>query len=98
MPVSGLMLTLDVDPTRAEDALRAIGRDDRCELGQRAGRRQAAVIDTPDEQANRRLWRWLNDLPGIEHVDVVFVSLDAEVDGEPRRNHSPEQSMQEVVR
>lgn len=98
MPVSGLLLTLDSNPARADAVLRAIGNDQHIELGVRDGRKQAAVIDASDERENRRLWTWLDNLPGVEHIDVVFISIDTD-DERSRSDHLPlRQTMQEGVR
>ncbi len=80
MPVSGLVLTLSSDPARQADARRTLSEMPSIELGPRDGRRVAAVLDTVDEDANRCDWRRLNDLDGVEHIDVTFVSLDHDTD------------------
>jgi nitrate reductase NapAB chaperone NapD len=76
MPVSGLSIHLHPDEAvsaRAESALRA----ERClELGTRAAGRVAAVLDTPDAESDRAAWERIRDIPGVEHVDVVFIHFD----------------------
>ena len=76
MSVSGLVITLEPDRALAERSLRALADDPRLSLGAQFGRRLAAVADTPDTQADRALIDDLRALPGIIHVDVVFVSVD----------------------
>lgn len=78
MPVSGVVVTFTHDAEARDRALAALRRDRSVELGRRDGVRIAAVLDTPSEDENRRLWQWLNALPGVCHVDVVFVSFDDE--------------------
>ncbi|MFK7959734.1 MAG: hypothetical protein AB8G96_04345 [Phycisphaerales bacterium] len=70
------MLTLASDPALAGPALAAIADQPAFELGERVDDRIAAVLETSDEDHNRDVWRWLNDLAGVHHVDVVFVSLE----------------------
>lgn len=76
MPVSGLVITLAEDSSAMRHALTAMLQSGRVELGARDGRKLAAVLDTPTEQANKDAWQWLSALPGVRHIDVVFVSLD----------------------
>jgi len=76
MPVSGLKILLSGDEGERKRALDAIRRHPSIEMGVRADRHLAAVVDARDDNANRAIWGWLNELPGVEHVDVVFVSID----------------------
>lgn len=76
MPVSGLRITLVDDETIAQRALTALGDDDRVEIGVRNAAHVAAVVDTVDRDEDKHVWRWINELPGVRHVDVVFVSFD----------------------
>lgn len=52
------------------------------ELGHRRGRRVPIVVDSPDRHADQQIWGWLNELPGVVFVDVVFVHFDDDC-GEP---------------
>ena len=75
MPISALSLALTNDEHAAE-ALDALRQHPNVQLGAHVDRRVAAVLDTPDEQTNKRSWSWLNALPGIAFVHVLFVHLD----------------------
>lgn len=76
MAISGLMVTLCADADATEQALRALSCDRRLTLGERVGRRLAVVADTPSADRDAELWNDLHALPGIESVDVTFVSVD----------------------
>ena len=76
MPVAGLTLTFAQDQALISDAVaQMFGRDD-TQLGELDGRYMAAVIDTPDSRSSRDLHRWIETLPGIDFVDVVYVGFD----------------------
>lgn len=75
MPISGIVITL-ASNAPIEATIRALRRERALEPGAREGRKIAAVLTTDSDAHNRRAWNWLNELPGVAHVDVVFVSLD----------------------
>jgi hypothetical protein len=64
----------DDEPARC--ALETLSADDRVELGIRRGRHVAATLETSSPQEDKLAWHWINELPGVRHVDVVFVSLE----------------------
>ena len=76
MAVSGIVLTLSDDDAKAANALESLARDVRITLGERFGKRVAAVAETPSVDGDRELWDDLHRTPGIEFVDVTFVALD----------------------
>ncbi|MCA9290767.1 MAG: hypothetical protein KDA25_06540 [Phycisphaerales bacterium] len=76
MPISGLVLTLADDHDDRRAALRALRACGAFELGADDDRRVPAVMETRSDDEQRRWWRWLDDLRGVHHVDVVFVSFD----------------------
>jgi len=86
MPISGLMLTLADDASLAGEALGAIAGERRIEVGDREQHRLAVVVDTRTREEDQQLWRWLNDLPGVRFVDVVYVTFE---DGSPGRQSAP---------
>lgn len=77
MAISGLVVTLS-DDAAAEAAFSALTSDPRLTLGERFGRRVAVVAETPGVHDDRELFNDLQGTPGITHVDVTFVHLDAE--------------------
>ena len=77
MSISGLVIILKDDSSGTERALRTLASDARLTLGERFGRRIAAVAETTSVQADRDLWDDLRANPDVEYVDVTFVGLDA---------------------
>lgn len=77
MAISGLVVTLS-DDNAAAAALSRLSSDQRLTLGEQFGRRVAVVAETPSVQDDRLLFDELWGTPGITHVDVTFVHLDAE--------------------
>lgn len=82
MSVSGLAITLSESANDVEQAIGALREHASIEIGPRHGRRLAVTTDTPSPEGDRDLWNWLQHLPGVTHVDVVFVHFDPQ-DPEP---------------
>ena len=77
MPVSGLVLTL----TPRADGLgirHTVSQHPAIEAGEVRGRKLPLVSDTNCHLEDRRVWEWLQSLPGVHHVDVVFIHFDDE--------------------
>lgn len=85
--ISGLVAYLGADEGLASAAVLAMDQHSTMELGPRDGRRQPLVLETQTAAESQQLTDWLSELPGVEHVDVVFVHLDEE----PPAAESPEQ-------
>jgi len=75
MPVNGLLLTLTEDETLARDVLFAISERSEIELGDRTDRWQPVVVETTDTGGSHDVHEWLQELPGVVMVDVVFSSV-----------------------
>jgi hypothetical protein len=95
LPISGLLITLAGDPRASEGAVSALRADHRIVLGERSGPRLPVVVDTPDRETDRRLWRDLNEHPGILKVDLVCAYFDDEAlagghDGKEMNRHVDE--------
>lgn len=78
MPISGMLITLVSGHAHADAAVQAISNDKHIRLGVRDGRKLAAVIDSANADEDRRLRTWLDDLPGVEYTDVVFIGFDGD--------------------
>ena len=78
MPVSGLVLTLSTDTLKRESALAALRRHRCIEIGQASEHRLPIAVDTPDSDADRQVWSWLHELPGVEFVDLVCADSGAD--------------------
>ena len=75
MPVNGLLLTLMEDEALVNDALCVIAERDDIELGDRTGRWQPVVVEADDTGGSHEVHEWLQSLPGVLMVDVVFSSV-----------------------
>lgn len=73
---SGLVLTLNADPAVARQAQALLQSRPELTLGECNQRWLPLVAETPDVPASRDLHDWLNQLPGVEFVDVVHVSFE----------------------
>jgi hypothetical protein len=88
--ISGLVATLTADAELAQSARHAIGKHQALEPGQQDGCQLPLVLETATPAESHDLTAWLGELPGVEHVDVVFVHLDEDwVDVPAFMNPSP---------
>ncbi len=55
------------------------------QTGPQQGNRLPVVVDTPDREADKLCWQWLNELQGVHHVDVAFIHFE----DEDAFNHPP---------
>ena len=78
MPIAGLSLTLNQDKALVSDSVAALSKRPEIFLGKWQSQYMAAVIDTPNSRDSRDLHRWIESLPGVDFVDVVYVGFDEE--------------------
>jgi hypothetical protein len=71
-----LVISMATEGRTADEAAAAIAGRPEFRVGSRQGQRLPAVLDTPDAETDRRCWRWLRGLPGVAHVDVVFIHFE----------------------
>ena len=76
MPVNGLLLTLSANSKIADAARARISRRAEVSLGPAQDRWQPLAVDTPDVRAAHDFHEWLEALPGVEQVDVIYVGFD----------------------
>jgi hypothetical protein len=76
MPVNGLLLTLSPDLELADSARTRISSRAEVSLGAAHDRWQPLAVDTPDVKAAHDFHEWLEALPGVEQVDVIYVGFD----------------------
>lgn len=76
MPVNGLLLTLSPDPALADAARAGIATRAEVVLGIPQDRWQPLAVDTTDVKAAHEFHDWLEALPGVEQVDVIYVGFD----------------------
>lgn len=78
MPISGLILTLNDDAELAAQAVASLGTRPEFLPGERNARWLPVAMEARDDAASRDLHDWLNALPGVDFVDVVYVNFDAD--------------------
>jgi len=78
MMISGLVLTLDSQPSGAVDTIRSRPH---LTLGEQNGRLLSIAIEANTPAESEELHNWLIDVPGVENVEVVFVHRDDAEDG-----------------
>ena len=78
MPISGLLLTLNDNPTAKSETLLALQSRSGIETGQCVERWLPIAVDAADDQESRQLHDWISALPAVEFVDVVSVHFDEE--------------------
>ncbi|MEE9404984.1 MAG: hypothetical protein V3V20_08820 [Algisphaera sp.] len=77
MPTSGLVITLNPDAPEAHRTSAAIHDHPSFTCADSPSPiRLPAVLETPHRRADRIAWDWLNALPGVLQVDVVFIHFD----------------------
>jgi hypothetical protein len=76
MPISGLVITLNSDAELAAQAVATLSARPEFTPGERNTRWLPVAMEARDDGASRDLHDWLNALPGVDFVDVVFVNSD----------------------
>ena len=76
MPISGLILTLNADAALAAQAVATLSTRPEFLPGARNARWLPVAMEARDDAASRDLHDWLNALPGVDFVDVVYVNFD----------------------
>jgi hypothetical protein len=79
MTISALVVT--VAPATARLTLEQLARDPRLTLGDPSGPRVPVVAETDSCRDGRALVEHLQQMPGIEFVDVVLVDFSEEPQG-----------------
>jgi len=75
--ISGLVAYFSQNEVANGDSLDQIGRHPAFEVGMRQAYRLPLVLETADPGESHDMLDWLHSLPGIDHVDVTFVHLEA---------------------
>lgn len=79
MSVSGIVITLTNESSEVRSSvLERLESTPTIEVGEPAGVRLPAVIDADSSKKGRDQYRWVESLPGVLKVDVVFASCDGE--------------------
>lgn len=75
MWISSFVATLD-SPDQDHPAEQALLAVPVFTLGDRQGARLPVVLEAPDGATARYWHEWVEQLPGVVHVEVAFVSFD----------------------
>lgn len=78
MPISGIAIRFQDRPGADREALPRLARIPGLELGRRAPDRVAAVLDTPDREADKAAFRRIEGTPGVDRIDVVYIHFEYE--------------------
>lgn len=78
MPISGLLLTLNDNPTAKSETLLALQSHPGIETGQCVERWLPISVEAENDEESRQLHDWISALPAVEFVDVVSVHFDEE--------------------
>ena len=76
MPISGLVITLSADPGQAARALSLLAAHPAVLPGERTGRWLPVAVESGNDAESRALHEWVQTLPGVEFVDVVYVNYE----------------------
>ena len=87
MCISGLIITLTEQPTEAAIAIRRLSADARIMLGRQERYLLPAALEAGSDSEAEDVVRWMNDLPGVRKVDVVYVRF-AEADAQADQGQS----------
>jgi len=75
MPVLGAVLTLSDQVELRSAALAYLAGEPRIELGIAARGRQPIVLSTDSRAQDKALWRSLETLGGITHIELAFADF-----------------------
>ena len=74
--VGGLCVHLTEDVNQSQRAIALMRQRESITLGKPHGQRLPAVVESADRADAEANLEWLRHLPGVLHVDVVFVHFD----------------------
>lgn len=75
MSVSALVVTLSIQPDRANRVLRELEAHPQITVGELNGQKLPIVLDTPSVREDEAAFEWMNHLADVDHVDVVYIDF-----------------------
>lgn len=87
--ISGLVVTLTSDAKLVQAVVHSIKEQPALEIGKQKMQRLPLVLETNSPAESQEITDWLQNLPGVEYVDVAFVHLD-ELQGDESIDASPQ--------
>ena len=79
MPTNGLLVNLADDKDAADDAVAQMRARQQIELGERNERYLPIVVESQGVKDSHDVHEWIERLPGVIAVEVVFASVDEPV-------------------
>ncbi len=81
MPINGLLINLSNDEVLATETVALLQDSGKLELGERTDRWIPVVVDAAGVGESHDVHEWIDALPGVVAVDVIFASVE-----EPNRS------------
>ena len=81
MPINGLLINLSDDEVLAAVTVDLMRKSGKLEMGELADRYLPVVVEASNVGVSHDVHEWIDDLPGVVSVDVIFASVE-----EPNRN------------
>ncbi|MBK1791811.1 hypothetical protein [Persicirhabdus sediminis] len=75
MPVNALLLTLNDSLEQRKSALEQLSNHSQIEVGQLEDRWLPVVAESNNTKNSHELHEWIEQLPGVNFVDIVFASV-----------------------
>lgn len=82
MPTNGLLLTLSASPAEADRVRTHLSNHAGVSLGPAQSRWQPLAVETVDVRTAHEFHEWLEALPGVERIDVIYVGFDEPISNE----------------
>ncbi|MCS7470321.1 hypothetical protein NZK35_27040 [Stieleria sp. ICT_E10.1] len=76
MPISGLVITFDQTFDHPDETLSRLRAEPAIEVGACDRRQCAIVVDTASQADDKKIYQWVQDLPGVAGIQVAFVGFD----------------------
>lgn len=76
MPINGLLINLIDDEKLAAETVSLVEESGKFELGERNDRWLPVVAESKDTGGSHDAHEWLDALPGVVSVNVIFASVE----------------------
>ncbi|WP_220498165.1 chaperone NapD [Rhodopirellula sp. JC639] len=76
MPISGLVITFDPTSGDPDETISQLRCEPAIEVGVMDHQKCAIVVDTSSKAEDKRIYQWVQDLPGVASIQVAFVAFD----------------------
>ena len=76
MPINGLLINLSDDEALAAETVVLMQESGKLEVGERTERWLPVVVDASGVGESHDVHEWIDALPGVVAVDVIFASVE----------------------